>query len=861
LPQKTLAAGPMMMTLPETRYRKSAGDEPLPGYRLISPLGRGGFGEVWKCLAPGGLQKAVKFVCENEDDQSTPLRQEYEAFLRMKGIRHPFLLMLERVELLGGELIMVMELADQSLEQRYQECRNQGRDGIPRSELLSYMIDAAEALDVLSRQHKLQHLDVKPANLFLVGGHVKVGDYGLVGRVETGNTTEGKHVRGLTPKYVAPEVLQNQIDVRSDQYTLALVYQELLSGKYAYKGTTAEEVLFQHVHGTPDLSSMIAGDRTALRKALSKRPSDRFATCLDFVKALLSAELDTPPPKDVEPAAAKTTIIGLNQTQMYHRGTAETLSSRTAAPLNATVSGFSASGMYGPSVTLRIGGGPNEELSRAFPGYRFLAEVEQGPRGRVIRAADPMNRNHLIHFVRGGNGHDLEAVLRAALTPSPAVVQTIAVPQSRVYVFAVPEDWIPLRQRDVQRKAASEPWKRHEIVELLKPIAAGLDELHARCGFPHAFLSPQTIVTKGARTAMTGYGMAEMLRRTQTELDWISNDPYAAPEAQAGKPTTASDQYSLALVFVELMDAWKPKDLRGQRRNDSITIQLDKLLEREIQAVRRATTAAVGERFATCAEFIAALGESKHHDGVVLEDVRPIESTARLLGRTDHADPPNPEDYLRGLLQLLPAPTTGRTAAEAVKQADHRWAFRFPVLLNSDMIRMKLDSYREERRCEAVVVNNETLTFRTATKLGKPGVELTVVLPGGTNSHAAELLILGRTTGGLDAGSRTISPALVEAFEQLKRSLQPQDDRRWHPRTRIDWPAVVYSVNDGLQVGPAIPVKLCDFSAGGASFVPSAPVPPGHVFLSFPDKPAHEWVILCRVVRTGDVVSVAYVAN
>src|SRR5215467_4216848 len=112
-----------------TQYSKSPGYSPLPGYTLLAPLGRGGFGEVWKCEAPGGLHKAIKFVAGDETDSvlagehaSTQLKQEFAAFQQVKMIRHPFLLSLERVELGDSELIMVMELADHQLGDRFAEC-------------------------------------------------------------------------------------------------------------------------------------------------------------------------------------------------------------------------------------------------------------------------------------------------------------------------------------------------------------------------------------------------------------------------------------------------------------------------------------------------------------------------------------------------------------------------------------------------------------------------------------------------------------------------------------------------------------------------------------------------------------------
>jgi serine/threonine protein kinase len=287
-------------------YTKTAGEEPLPGYRLIGPLGRGGFGEVWKCEAPGGLHKAIKFVGPdpNKSDHTagSALRQEYEAFQHIKTIRHPFILQLERVELLAGELVMVMELADAQLQDRFAECSARGFAGIPRAELLGYFADAAEALDVIGAKHGLQHLDVKPANLFLIGGHVKVGDYGLVARLEVGGpSASGQQMmnRGLTPRYVAPEVLRGRVDTRSDQYSLALVYQELLTGTYPYPGRTTPQLMFQHVTGTPDLSGLPDADRGAVARALSKDPADRFPSCLAFVQALMTIGLGpdgrTPP--------------------------------------------------------------------------------------------------------------------------------------------------------------------------------------------------------------------------------------------------------------------------------------------------------------------------------------------------------------------------------------------------------------------------------------------------------------------------------------------------------------------------------------------------------------------------------------
>src|SRR5215210_6736792 len=102
--------------------RLATSEEPIPGYRLIERLGRGGFGEVWKAEAPGGLHKAIKFVFGELDSvRSSAADQEFKALNRVKTVRHPFILSLERVDVIEGQLVIVMELADRSLLDRFRE--------------------------------------------------------------------------------------------------------------------------------------------------------------------------------------------------------------------------------------------------------------------------------------------------------------------------------------------------------------------------------------------------------------------------------------------------------------------------------------------------------------------------------------------------------------------------------------------------------------------------------------------------------------------------------------------------------------------------------------------------------------------
>lgn len=253
----------------------------IAGYTLESRLGVGGYGEVWKAIGPGGLPKAIKILFGQMDGPQADA--ELKSLERMRDLRHPFLLSVERIEVVNGRLVVVTELADGCLEKRFQALRSDGVKGVPREELLGYLRDTADALDFMLEEHGLQHLDIKPENLLLQGKHVKVGDFGLAKDVSVTNMSL---VGGFTPLYAPPEIFEGQPSRTSDQYSLAIVYQTMLTGIPPFSGRTAAQLTAQHLRSTPDLSSLQPVDRPVIARALSKNPSARFPSCRQFIDEL-----------------------------------------------------------------------------------------------------------------------------------------------------------------------------------------------------------------------------------------------------------------------------------------------------------------------------------------------------------------------------------------------------------------------------------------------------------------------------------------------------------------------------------------------------------------------------------------------
>ena len=183
---------------------------------------------------------------------------------------------MDRIERVGRDLVIVEELADQSLNDRYRECVAAGMPGIPRPALLKAFSEAAEALDLLNIEHGLQHLDVKPHNLLLVQLHVKVADFGLV-QQSAGRAAASAAVGPVSPVYAAPEIFAGRLSAACDQYSLAVSYCEMLAGVLPFDGKNIRQLAMQHTLAEPQLNRLPGPDREAVARALAKDPREQLA--------------------------------------------------------------------------------------------------------------------------------------------------------------------------------------------------------------------------------------------------------------------------------------------------------------------------------------------------------------------------------------------------------------------------------------------------------------------------------------------------------------------------------------------------------------------------------------------------------
>jgi serine/threonine protein kinase len=900
----------------------SAGEEPLPGYRLVSPLGQGGFGEVWKCEAPGGFFKAIKFV-RRDTEESCTASQERAAIERIKLLRHPFILTLERVEENAGELLVVMELADESLYALHGKYREQNAPGVPRDELLSYMREVAEALDWLNFEHGLQHLDIKPHNLFLISGHVKVADFGLVHHLGDDADQSPPRRGGVTPLYSAPEMLRGTLSRHSDQYSLAVVYQQLLTGTVPFWHENVYELMMQHLCGEPDLVALPEEDRASIARALAKAPEHRFGSCLEFVEALAhgsgsslqksgkwrrvlvgkshpgATPQATPPSQPSAPATGVNSASPETERQMTETPTRRI---RTLTPAQlAAAADLGASPVVMPRTTRPLPApvspppvAPAEDdehrlpapTSVSLPGYRFVSCVNQSPLSDQWRAEDSTGRPQRAQCLLGFVKYDARLIshfkaLRDRALPPTEVHWS---PAERLILLTSAYEGT-LRDRFDQRKAEGLPGiPRLELLAKLRTAAEALDALATQHGLQHLGLHPRNLLVEGMRLWVADFGLIPLVWLPAGQSAATLNWRYAAPELFDRRPSRSADQYSLALIFTEMLTGIHPRPNRPQsgtfRRpgsgqqpkpsNRGVKIDLDLLPAPDRGVISRALANDPEKRFVSCTELVEAL-EISGSDPIredLYDALPPVIPYASLMGESSG---------LEVLLPAIPQLVTELVNAEqhAVQgpancryfvHPDSSWEYRCPIQLFPGAMHLKVEGLRTHwnasiasQQGESYVLHIELETTRVSfwSKKKPPPrkleIEIQVEPLIGNQSRLTEAVIHVRFLGESDQAQQILGTTAPKIFESARTYLQAAQEQRTRERWSLTQPLRVYPVLPDLETAPTIEGTVRNISFGGISFlVPQKPTME-YLYLHLYQAPqALGYAFLARVLRAKE---------
>lgn len=562
--------------------------EPIRGYRLIERLGSGGFGEVWKCEAPGGIFKAIKFVygsLNGLSNDSAHAEEELRASQLIKSIRHPFLLSMDRVEIVAGELVIITELADRNLHELWEQYVSRGHVGIPRDELLGYLQETAEVLDLFNQKFDLQHLDIKPRNLFLVTNHVKVADFGLVNSLADAVTAKMQAaMNAVTPLYAAPELFSGKLSRHCDQYSLAITYQELLTGTLPFSGKNLRQLLLQHTHEEPNLQPLPESDRGIVARALAKNPENRFSSCLDFVRAL-KAETSSPMRRsDAEVALASAGHPA--ETARFGEHTPGTF-----APPKPTVPDF------------------------VLEDHDFLECLSNSPLLEIWRAVGPDGKKQRVKILFGLGDPEspkvIESLARLLSIHHPALLTHKLVHSERGRLILLTDHVKEsLRSRAHQCQAHKQPGvPRGELVDYIRAAAEVLDYLYLQHNIHHLNLNPRNLVLDHGWLQIDEFGYAQLLWAPAGQDIAQRNIRYAAPELFSSGPTRQSDQYSLALIFAEMLTGVHPFRGRGPQAYLSTNTppDLERLPDVDREVIRRALDPDPSKRWTTCTEMLLAL--------------------------------------------------------------------------------------------------------------------------------------------------------------------------------------------------------------------------------------------------------------
>jgi eukaryotic-like serine/threonine-protein kinase len=261
-------------------------------YEILGPLGRGGMGMVYKAFDRElGETVAIKVLRPDVARESGRIEQRFRSEIRLaRRVRHRNVCTVYGDGEDRGLLYICMEHVEG--ENLARAAREAG--GLPTEAAWSATLQTADGLRAI-HEVGVVHRDLKTANLMLdQKGVVRVMDFGIA-KMHGGSTGVTVTATGSlmgTPEYMSPEQLRgDDVDFRSDLYSLGVVAFELFTGTLPFLGDTPVATIVKQLHDAPclDVPALPGPIRPVLVRALAKNPADRYASAEDMCRALESA--------------------------------------------------------------------------------------------------------------------------------------------------------------------------------------------------------------------------------------------------------------------------------------------------------------------------------------------------------------------------------------------------------------------------------------------------------------------------------------------------------------------------------------------------------------------------------------------
>ena len=256
--------------------------ELIPRYSLLDTLGESPRATVYLASSEALNRNVALKVSHVSETDEAQFSREYAA---IGAMRHPAVVDIYDYGVFDGREYIAME---------YFPCgdlKARILNPITEGEAIDYLKRIANALCVIHGEGIL-HRDLKPPNIMLrEDGQIVLIDFGLAKNLHSGTRSTAAGVLRGSPYYMSPEQAQGEeLDSRSDLYSLGVIFFEMLTGAKPYLGTTAFEVLQQHVSApAPELPEALRHHQLLLDGLMAKTRDDRFASANDLLASLAQA--------------------------------------------------------------------------------------------------------------------------------------------------------------------------------------------------------------------------------------------------------------------------------------------------------------------------------------------------------------------------------------------------------------------------------------------------------------------------------------------------------------------------------------------------------------------------------------------